>query len=157
MNTTNARDDNPYNELGFGFVAYFRMIWCYTLLFSLFSVMILPVMFIYKGHDGFGQNSRVTNDATYSLGNMGFSDADCLIQYAVLPQNRTLTCAVGKFTELNYMGIIPDSMQPEDKGGAYCGSAETAKDNTKYGNLTNITDCSYYGLKQNSENITILR
>jgi hypothetical protein len=80
---------------------------------------------------------------------MGFSDTDCMVQYAMLPQNRTLSCAVGKFTELNFLGIIPDTFAPNYNGSAYCGPAATAHE-YPYTNLTNITMCSEQGFKTKS-------
>lgn len=135
---------NPYSRLGFGFEAYFRMIWCYFLLFTLFSIMLIPTLATYKAANGFGQNSRLVSNAEYSLGNMGFSDSDCMVQYAMLPQNRTLSCAAGKFSELNFLGIIPDSFSPTYNGSAYCGPASKGHE-SDYSYLANITMCSEAG------------
>ena len=39
--------ENPYNELGFGFTAYFSMLRIFIKLFILFSLIMLPALYIY--------------------------------------------------------------------------------------------------------------
>ena len=38
---------DPYARLGYGFEAYFRMIKCYTILFIIFSLMCIPIYYLY--------------------------------------------------------------------------------------------------------------
>ena len=66
-----------YDKLGFGFTAYFRMLWNYMCLFLLFTVLLLPTYYIYGSHGGMPAAEKVQ---AYSLGNMGFSGSFCINQ-----------------------------------------------------------------------------
>ena len=81
--------EDPYNELGFGFKAWFNMLWTFILLFSLFTIIMLPALFIYGRTDGLyvESNAAKTSLAKYSLGNLGFSGATCISQYVGLNGN----------------------------------------------------------------------
>jgi hypothetical protein len=87
------------------------MIKCYFALFMVFSVMCVPILYIYQSQDGL-KGTRVPSNAKYSLGNMGFSESLVVMQWAEIPNNRTIECATGQMLELNTWGVIPNSAKP---------------------------------------------
>ena len=74
-----ATADNPYNELGFGFTAYFGMLRTFICIFVVFTIIMTPLLVIYGTTDGLvvPSNSK-TAKARYSLGNLGFSGSSCI-------------------------------------------------------------------------------
>ena len=89
--------ENPYNELGFGFTAYFSMLRIFIGLFILFSLIMVPTYYIYGTTEGLHVDSNPrTEKAQFSLGNLGFSGATCISQYVELKGNdfgiRELVC-----------------------------------------------------------------
>jgi hypothetical protein len=75
------KPDDPYNQLGYGFESYFKVLFNYFCIFLLFSVMMIPVFHCYSQYEGLVING--TEDAgrywtKYSLGNMGFSGTKCI-------------------------------------------------------------------------------
>ena len=131
--------ENPYNELGFGFTAYFNMLRTFIGLFLLFTVIMLPALYIYGRTDGLliASNSK-TEKAKYSLGNLGFSGSTCISQYVELSLGpREIVCLQGTLGEMYSYGILPSNFvndankdQPtNDKvhfedGYAFCGKSD---------------------------------
>ena len=74
-----ATAENPYNELGFGFTAYFAMLRTFLCIFAVFTVIMAPLLIIYGTTNGLvvEANPR-TAKARYTLGNLGFSGASCI-------------------------------------------------------------------------------
>jgi len=68
--------EDPYLMLGFGMVAYFSMLKALILMFSLFTLLVLPVISIYGSYDGLSSGNNYSK-TKYSLGNMGFSEHIC--------------------------------------------------------------------------------
>lgn len=48
MKEKKPKQKDVFNSLGFGFTAYFKMVWVFILLFVVLTLINLPVMFIYK-------------------------------------------------------------------------------------------------------------
>lgn len=48
----NQGSEDPYLNLGFGIVAYFRMIRTMIVLFLIFTILQIPALVIYSNHDG---------------------------------------------------------------------------------------------------------
>lgn len=66
--------EDPFNFLGFGMVAYRDLMWVLTILFSILSIIMLPAIFIYKSHSAIANPAGFSN---LSLGNMGYSGTKC--------------------------------------------------------------------------------
>ena len=74
-----ATAENPYNELGFGFTAYFGMLRTFICIFAVFSIIMSPLLIIYGTTNGLVIESNPrTVKARYTLGNLGFSGATCI-------------------------------------------------------------------------------
>lgn len=43
-----TKSKDVFNSLGFGFTAYFKMVWVFIVLFVVLTLINLPVMLIYK-------------------------------------------------------------------------------------------------------------
>jgi len=74
----NARDQeeldkDPMLELGYGVISYRNLVWAFFLLFSFFSLIMVPCMFFYSSHDGVDMESY----AKSSIGNLGYAEAKC--------------------------------------------------------------------------------
>eukprot|EP00347_Sterkiella_histriomuscorum_P007945 403346963 len=112
-------DSNPYLSLGYGMIAYFRMIRTMIVLFFTFTLLSIPALSIYGKYDGLKGLSNYSR-AQYSLGNMGFSAPMCQsIQLGV--QQIELKCKVGHIEQIYSYGIISPSVSFGQ--GAYCGKA----------------------------------
>ena len=133
-NDEDLTPEDPYNELGFGFKAWFNMLWTFILLFSLFTIIMLPAMFIYGRTDGLyvESNAAKTSKAKYSVGNLGFSGSTCISQYVGLSnKNREIVCLQGAIGELYSYGVLPNNFENKfssetdkiefEKGYAFCG------------------------------------
>jgi hypothetical protein len=133
-----ASAENPYNELGFGFTAYFNMLRTFVCIFVMFTLIMSPAMIIYGTTDGLTVASNAkTQKAKWTLGNLGFSGATCVSQYATLTGSvgtRELACQAGTLGELIAWGVIPEDLDDNDdsivgwknNGFSYCGNYKTA-------------------------------
>lgn len=66
--------------MGFGIVAYLRMIKTMMLMFFIFTLLSIPAVYMYASNDGLvGLNNYFK--ARYSLGNIGFSGDFCRSTY----------------------------------------------------------------------------
>lgn len=102
--------DDPFNFLGFGMVAYRDLMFVLILLFTALSLIMLPVIYIYKGHSAIAKPSKFTN---LSLGNMGYSSTQCQrIPYDL--KRITMFCPFGNVTDIKYLGINPDGIPDRD-------------------------------------------
>lgn len=94
-------DDDPLSGLGFGFEAYWRMLYSMSAIFLFLTVAFMPqvVMCVYTG----GMHGvRNYADSMFTLGNLGFSASNCLSQYVSIPGHRFASCLVGDMTLNNY-------------------------------------------------------
>lgn len=133
---------DPFDLLGSGMQAYFKMLRILTVMFLFFSALMVPAMMIYKSEDGLA--GTLNYDAVkYTLGNMGFSSSHCISQYTNLNRPRTLSCTTGKMTQLKYSGIIPNTLTSYDKDGtnpfayAFCGDPLSSE-------VPGVTECLAY-------------
>ena len=98
--------EDPYLRLGFGMVAYFSMLKALILMFSLFTLLVLPVIFIYGGYDGLKSGSNYSK-SKYSLGNLGFSENICKHIFTEVDGKYRFACRTGTIERLAYQGILP--------------------------------------------------
>lgn len=75
-----ADSQDPYLNLGFGIIAYFRMLQAFIMLFIFFSILSLPALYIYSSHNGLSSLKNYSK-TQFSLGNLGFSDNVCFSMY----------------------------------------------------------------------------
>lgn len=102
--------DDPFNFLGFGMVAYRDLMFVLALLFAVLTIIMLPVIYIYKGHNAIVKPSSFSN---LSLGNMGYSGTQCQrIPYDL--KKITMFCSFGFVTDIKYLGINPDGISDRD-------------------------------------------
>jgi hypothetical protein len=65
-------NEDPYLIIGFGMVAYFKMLKSLILMFIIFTLLSIPAICIYTHHNG--QKDLVNySKSRYTLGNLGFS------------------------------------------------------------------------------------
>jgi hypothetical protein len=74
QNEIDKSGSDIYDRLGFGYTAYFRILLCYMIMFSIFTLVCIPTFMIYNSHSGIKDAVKVQS---YSLGNMGFSGSYC--------------------------------------------------------------------------------
>eukprot|EP00347_Sterkiella_histriomuscorum_P002409 403368266 len=112
-----AVTEDPYLNLGFGLVAYFKMIKTFIFLFFVFSLLSIPAIGIYSSHKGL-EGLQNYSRAKFSLGNMGFSDSICMSMYLGVDGPQQIQCREGKISSLFSQGIIPKVNNGQE---AYCG------------------------------------
>lgn len=52
MDSGHSHHQDPYEQLGFGFRVYFRMIFGFIFLFTVLSLIMLPAMYIFNSQHG---------------------------------------------------------------------------------------------------------
>lgn len=68
--------EDPYLLLGYGMIAYFRLLIYLTISFLLFTLLSIPALVIYSSYDGLSWLGNYSK-TKYSLGNMGFTGYYC--------------------------------------------------------------------------------
>jgi hypothetical protein len=71
------KNDDPLSIYGYGISAYLNIIWVLFLLFTVLSLITIPVLQIYKSGNGFNPEILSTKFGQYSLGNLGYSSIQC--------------------------------------------------------------------------------
>lgn len=64
-------DEDPFNFLGFGMVAYRDLMLVMILLFGGISLLMAPAMYFYSQYDAYGGAAK--GYSKLSLGNLGYS------------------------------------------------------------------------------------
>ena len=75
--------------LGFGMIAYFRMLSYFIAIFLLFSILSIPSIVIYSSYDGLDDLSNYSK-ARFSLGNIGYSGSVCMSMYIGVGKDHTI-------------------------------------------------------------------
>ena len=81
----------------------------YILLFI--SILFIPVALMYKNGGAFENSGRTLS--TYSMGNLGHSEANCIHQF-IKQNDMTIGCEKGKISNIMYLGLMP-KFDPEDE------------------------------------------
>ena len=71
---------DPFNSMGFGIVAFLRMIKHMMWMFLLFTLLIIPAVIIFYKNDGM-QGLTNYSLARFTAGNFGFSADNCRSLY----------------------------------------------------------------------------
>jgi hypothetical protein len=75
-NITVDAEKDPINSLGFGIVAYRDLLYSLIWIFSAFSILMLPTIYIYQNGSGYAFN-EIPGKEIYSLGNLGYTSVQC--------------------------------------------------------------------------------
>ena len=101
---------DPFNDYGYGFIAYFKLLKNLLVVYFLISLMMWYVMW----NHAFGnaienkKSGLIAKANAYSLGNLGFSKHKCYNQYLGLKtEGQTLSCSKGKIGGILFKGVIP--------------------------------------------------
>lgn len=94
---------DPILAFGFGIVAYLDLIYTFFWLFMVLSFLLTPVMQFYKGHTGYKTPIGYEN---MSLGNMGFSTAQC-VNVPMDVSSTPLHCPYGTIGHIKDFGVTP--------------------------------------------------
>lgn len=103
--------EDPYLTLGFGMVAYFSMLKALILMFSIFTLLALPVINIYGGYDGLESGNNYSK-TKYSLGNLGFSEHICKHIFTEIDGKYRFACRTGTIEKLVFQGVLPHNDDP---------------------------------------------
>lgn len=104
---------DPYNQLGYGFQAYFSSLQIFGWVFVILTILLLPAFYYYAQAGGLQQVTHGYYNSVFMLGNMGFNKAVCFSSYVQLynpdlqARQTEMTCEVGTMTNITYAGIIP--------------------------------------------------
>lgn len=100
-------DDDPLKGLGFGFEAYWRMLYSMSGMFLLLTLIFVPELLMNITTGGM-RGIRNYPDSALTLGNLGFSASNCMSQYLGIEESRYLSCNVGNLDTLVAYGMIPN-------------------------------------------------
>lgn len=95
---------DPFLLLGFGMIAYRDLLLTFVYLFTVLSLILLPAMLYYKGHDGI---LSPLSFSTWSLGNMGYSSAQCS-NIPLEVGKLSAQCPYGQIGQIYTFGVNPD-------------------------------------------------
>lgn len=118
---------DPYLLLGSGMIAYKDLLWTLTVVFTVLSLIMLPAMMFYGSYSGIKSPKSLMQ---YSLGNMGFSHAECTI----LPLGAgdgtfgfkvPLNCSYGVVGKIHAFGLNPKNLYPNN----FCEISDKNPDN----------------------------
>lgn len=115
-------------------VAYFSMLKALILMFSIFSLMVIPVLSIYTSYNGLESGINYSK-TKYSLGNMGFSEHICKHVFVETPGKFKFDCRTGTIASVTHSGILP--YDEETKYGDYMGFCG---DQAKYPEVNSCKD-----------------
>ena len=104
------QQEDPFNFLGFGMVAYRDLMFLLFCLLVVITLIMLPVISIYKNGTGLVVPMGY---ASMSLGNLGYSTTQCTripLDLGRIP----LYCPYGNITNLKYLGINPEGTTDKD-------------------------------------------
>lgn len=96
----------PLSGLGFGWEAYWRMLYSMSGIFLVLTVLFIPQMGMLQGAAGLKGLPNYAN-SEWSLGNFGYSQATCISQYTRITESRQIGCDVGVMHFEN-VGILPN-------------------------------------------------
>ena len=84
MNEEEIVDQDPYNNLGYGWMAYFNTLHIFTWLFLVLTAIMLPSYYFFAAPGGLKQVSHGYYNSVFMMGNFGFNKAVCVSTYVDL-------------------------------------------------------------------------
>lgn len=125
----NEENEDPFNILGYGWTAYFSTLRAFAVLFTVLTLIMIPVFKFYYDEGGLKLVSRGYYNSAFMLGNVGFSKAVCVNTYTQFASSAPaqLQCEVGTMTGVIYSGMIPNNLDIdwENISYGYCGDPFT--------------------------------
>ena len=106
-----AGDKNPFDSFGHGIKAYFEMIETMIKVFSVFTLLFTPVMYLYYVGGQYAEDDGLDAKlGMYSLGNLGHSETYCEHTYIALNANTQITCPShsGHISKIKAFGVMPN-------------------------------------------------
>jgi hypothetical protein len=100
---------DPYLSLGFGMVAYFTMLRSLIYMFTVFTLLSIPIISTYSSYEGLkdGNNYAKTK---FSLGNLGFTEHLCKHIFVGIDDGKyEFNCRAGNVSKLSWSGILPQT------------------------------------------------
>ena len=119
------KDEDPLRELGPGISTYHQLLLLLFVLFLMLSLIHIPVMGLYQSYDYFKSNDGYSFFEANSLGNLGFSKTECLIEHMMKGNQANLKCNSGRITDLLDVGFttrFEDQMQCSTQTNNACKS-----------------------------------
>lgn len=101
---------DPFTALGFGICAYFELIQTFFWLFIIITLLMIPCIQFFMNHKGY--KSPIGYEI-YSLGNMGFSSAQC-VNVPMDVSSTPLHCPYGTIGHIKDFGITPQGADISD-------------------------------------------
>lgn len=114
--------DDPLRELGPGISTYHQLLVMLFVLFFVLACMHIPIINQFRSYNFYDKDSDGII-AKSSLGNMGFSQTNCVAFSMIKGNTGTLKCSSGYVSELVDWGIIThfeDKMQCARKSENIC-------------------------------------
>jgi hypothetical protein len=77
-------DEDPFKSYGFGIIAYHKLLYSLVSTFFVISLLVSINLYIFNEGNGLPSDSKGQWAYQYTLGNLGFSRSNCIIQYLSL-------------------------------------------------------------------------
>lgn len=102
----NGASVDPFNSFGFGFIAYFKLLRYLIACFTVISLLALVNISIFSKAASFvGERNAIV--ASTTMGNLGYTQSLCIVQYINLESPQKLSCDRGTISSIVFNGIIP--------------------------------------------------
>lgn len=103
------KDEDPFNFLGFGLVAYRDLILIMFGLFAVLTLLMVPAMVTYKSYNAIDPKDKTVGYSRMSLGNLGYSSTQCQMVPVDLGKI-AMFCPYGTISTITYLGVNPGNM-----------------------------------------------
>jgi hypothetical protein len=95
-----------FMSLGFGINAYFDILKVFIYLFTVLTLLNIPLMHFYKSFDGIKNIANTPLTAKMSLGNLGSSSTQCFVTQFGLSQS-LMSCPYGSIKNVTGFSVAP--------------------------------------------------
>ena len=99
-----AKSDDPLKELGPGISSYHQLLMMLFALFFILTLIHIPVLNRFSHGTFYSESDGLF--AGLSLGNLGFSQTNCVTYSMIKGNSAPLKCADGQISELVDWGIV---------------------------------------------------
>lgn len=115
---------DPFEEYGYGVLAYFDMLRYLIVVFMIICVLFIPIFVMYADNNVLQNFSSSSFYNVLSLGNIGQAGPQCIQQMVGLERTQKLECSRGKITGLTHHGLTPVRQAEGAFAYSHCGNHE---------------------------------
>ena len=101
---------------GHGIQAYFSLLKTLILLFTILTLLYIPIMYVYSQGGAFDKDDPMIR---LSLGNLGQASNQCIHQHSQHSGTTKKSCRTGELSDLIHVGFLSSDFSESKKN--YCG------------------------------------